>query len=177
MDEIVTQVQNLSLQDRQSLEEHFVILQETPEANGECILQGQTGDKIPWVRGDILLLLQSASVDQAEEANIAVQVEFREDYWKLTESLNHGKEGAFIQIADPLELGDQFPMVLYMPNGGEPIQVQCRVTWTNKYGKVTEDMGKGMAVKFLNLQPENKKKIDEFVQREKKKFELLGISN
>jgi Tfp pilus assembly protein PilZ len=104
-------------------------------------------------------------------------VEFRDDYWKPTENLNQGKEGAFIQIADPLELGDQFPMMLYMPNGGEPIEVQCKVTWTNKYGKVTKDMGKGMAVKFLTLQPENKKKIDEFVQKEKKKFELSGFPN
>jgi Tfp pilus assembly protein PilZ len=176
MDEIVTQVQNLSLQDRQNLEEHIVILQETPEADGDRILQGQTGDKIPWVRGDILLL-QNSGVDHAEEANVSVQVEFRDDYWKPTENLNQGKEGAFIQIADPLELGDQFPMMLYMPNGGEPIEVQCKVTWTNKYGKVTKDMGKGMAVKFLTLQPEDKKKIDEFVQKEKKKFELSGFHN
>jgi hypothetical protein len=38
-------------------------------------------------------------------------------------------------------------------------------------------MGKGMAVKFLNLQPETKKKIDEYIQAEKKKFELGGFPN
>lgn len=64
-----------------------------------------------------------------------------------------------------------------MPNGGDPIEVQCRVTWTNKYGKVTKDMGKGMAVKFLNLHPEKKKKIDEYIQSEKKKSELSGFQN
>ena len=124
-----------------------------------------------------IVLLQNSVVDQAEEANIPVQVEFREDYWKPTENLNQGKEGAFIQIEDPLELGDQFPMLLHVPNGAEPIEVQCRVTWTNKYGKVTKDMGKGMAVKFLNLHPEHKRKIDEFVQKEKKKFELTSFHN
>ena len=108
---------------------------------------------------------------------MSVQVEFRDDYWRPTENLPQGKEGAFIQLAAPLELGDQFPMLLYMPNGGDPIEVQCRVTWTNKYGKVTKDMGKGMAVKFLNLQPETKKKIDEYIQAEKKKFELGGFPN
>jgi Tfp pilus assembly protein PilZ len=176
MEEIVTQVQNLSLQDRQSLEEHIVILQETPETDGDEILQGQTGDKIPWVRGDIFLL-QNSGVDQAEEAKVSVQVEFRDDYWRPTENLNQGKEGAFIQIADPLELGDQFPMVLYMPNGGETIEVQCKVTWTNKYGKETKDLCKGMGIKFLNLKPESKKKIEECVEFQMKNFEIKGSVN
>jgi hypothetical protein len=64
-----------------------------------------------------------------------------------------------------------------MPNGGETIEVHCKVTWTNKYGKATTDMGKGMAVKFLNLQPETKKKIDKYIQAEKKKYELGGFPN
>jgi len=176
MEEIVTQVQNIPLQERQFLEDHIVMLQTTPETDEKKIFQGQTEEKVPWVRGDIFLL-QNSGIDQAEEAKLSVQVEFRDDYWRPTESLNQGKEGAFIQLSDPLELGDQFPMLLYMPNGGETIEVECKVTWTNKYGKVTKDMGKGMGVKFLKLQPEIKKKIDDYIQAEKKKFELRGFSN
>jgi len=176
MEEILTQVQNLSAQERQRLEDHIAILQTTPETDGEKILQGQTGEKVPWVRGDIFLL-QNSGGEQAEEVKRSVGVEFRDDYWRVTESLNQGREGAFIQMSDPLELGDQFPMLLYMPNGGEPIKVQCKVTWTNKYGKVMKDIGKGMGVKFLGLQSEVKKKIDEFIQSEKKKFELRGLHN
>jgi Tfp pilus assembly protein PilZ len=63
-----------------------------------------------------------------------------------------------------------------MPNGGEPIKVQCKVTWTNRY-KVTKDIGKGMGVKFLDLQPATKKKINEFIQSEKKKFELSSFQS
>jgi len=176
MEEIVTQVQSLPLQERQRLEDHIVMLQGTPDTDEKKIFQGQVGEKVPWVRGDIFLL-HNSGIDQAEQANISVQVEFRDDYWRPTDSLIQGKEGAFIQLAEPLELGDQFPMLLYMPNGGETIEVQCKVTWTNKYGKVTQDMGKGMAVKFLNLQPEIRKKIDDYIQAEKKKFELRGFHN
>jgi len=176
MDEIVNQVQSLPLQERQQLEDHIVMLQTTPETDEKKIFQGQTGEKVPWVRGDIFLL-RNSGIDQEEEAHISVQVEFRDDYWRPTENLIQGKDGAFIQMAEPLELGDQFPMVLHMPNGGDPIEVQCRVTWTNKYGKVTKDMGKGMAVKFLNLHPEKKKKIDEYIQSEKKRSELSGFQN
>ena len=173
MEEVLTQVQGLSLQERQRIEDHMANLQTIPETDGKKIFQGQIGEKVPWVRGDILLL-QSSGVDQAKELNISVQVEFRDDYWRTTEHMNQGKEGAFIQMADPLELGDQFPMVLHMPNGSEPIKVQCKVTWTNRY-KVTKDIGKGMGVKFLDLQPETKKNINEFIQSEKKKFELSGF--
>jgi len=176
MEEIVTQVQSIPLQERQRLEDHIVMLQSTPETDEKRILQGQTEEKVPWVRGDIFLL-RGSGIDQAEEANISVQVEFRDDYWRPTDSLIQGKEGAFIQLADPLELGDQFPMLLYMPNGSETIEVQCKVTWTNKYGKVTKDMDKGMAVKFLNLKPETKEKIDGYIQEEKKKSELIGFPN
>ena len=175
MEEILTQVQGLSLQERQRIEDHIANLQTIPETDGKKIFQWQTAEKVPWVRGDILLL-QNSGVDQGKELNISVQVEFRDDYWRTAEDMNQDKEGAFIQMADPLELGDKFPMILHMPNGGEPIKVQCKVTWTNRY-KVTKDIGKGMGVKFLDLQPATKKKINEFIQSEKKKFELSSFQS
>jgi Tfp pilus assembly protein PilZ len=177
MDEIVDQMQSLSSRERRRIDDHIVILQSGQKIDEKEFFQEQTEESIPWIRGAIVPAKESgADPNGAEKALLNVQVEFREDYWRPTESLTPGKEGAYIRMADPMELGDQFIMILYMPDGADPIEVQCKVTWTNKYGKETKDLGKGMGIKFLNLQPETRKKIEECVQFQKKSFQLRGVS-
>jgi Tfp pilus assembly protein PilZ len=178
MDEIVSQMQSLSSKERERIDEHIVILQTAQKIDEKEFFQEQIEESVPWMRGAILLPKESGANPQGDEkAVINVQVEFREEYWRAAESLTAGKEGAYIRMADPMELGDQFPMVLYMPDGADPIEVQCKVTWTNKYGKEIKDLGKGMGIKFLNLKPETRKKIEECVQFQKKNFQLRGLSN
>jgi Tfp pilus assembly protein PilZ len=60
-----------------------------------------------------------------------------------------------------------------MPDGGEPIELACKVIWTNKYGKETQDLRRGMGIKFLRLQPEVQKRIEEYIQSHKDKNLLL----
>jgi len=178
MDEIVNQIQSLSSRERERIDNHIVMLQTAPKSDEKEFSQVENEEGIPWVRGAIVLQ-KEGGVDHPidEKANIIVRVEFREDYWRPTQSLTQGKEGAFIQMTDPLELGDQFPMILYMPNGADPIEVQCKVTWTNKYGKEIKDLGKGMGIKFLNVKPEIRKRIDECIEFQKKNFEIKGTIN
>ncbi|MGD0623888.1 MAG: GAF domain-containing protein [Thermodesulfobacteriota bacterium] len=178
MDEIVNQVQSLSLNERQRIDDHIIMLQTAPKNDEKDFFQEQNEEGVPWVRGAIVLQKEGGVDAQIDEkANIIVRVEFREDYWRTAANLTLGKEGAFIQMTDPMELGDQFPMMLYMPNGADPIEVQCKVTWSNKYGKETKDLRKGMGVKFLKLEPESKKRIEECVQFQRKNFELRGVDN
>jgi hypothetical protein len=47
--------------------------------------------------------------------------------------------------------------------------VACKVTSTNQYAKETTDLRKGMGFKFLNLQPESKKRVEEYIQSHKDK--------
>lgn len=178
MDEIVNQVQSLSLNERQRIDNHIIMLQKPPQNDEKDLFQEQNEERVPWVRGAILLRKEGGVDAQIDEkASLIVRVELREDYWRPTANLTLGKEGAFIQMTDPMELGDQFPMMLYMPNGADPIEVQCKVTWTNKYGKETKDLRKGMGVRFLKLEPESRKRIEEFVQFQRKNFELRGVDN
>ena len=178
MDEIVNQMQSLSSKERQRIDDHIVMLQTPPKNDEKEFSQEQNEEGIPWVRGAIVLQKEGGTDHPIDEKmNIIVRVEFREDYWRPAQSLSQGKEGAFIQMTDPMELGDQFPMILYMPNGADPIEVQCKVTWTNKYGKETKDLGKGMGIKFLNLKPESRKKIEECVEFQVKNFEIKGSVN
>ena len=178
MDEIVTQIQSLSSKERQRIDEHIIMLQTAPQNDEKEFSLEQNEEKIPWMRGAIVLQKEGGGDQPVDEKmNKIVRVEFREDYWRPTQSLTQGKEGAFIQMTDPMELGDQFPMILYMPSGADPIEVQCKVTWTNKYGKETKDLGKGMGIKFLNLKPETKKKIEECIEFQRKNFEIRGSAN
>jgi len=178
MDEIVNQMENLSLRERERIDDHIIMLQADPKKDEKEFLQEQTGERVPWVRGAILLHKESGVDNHTDDkANIIVQVEFRDDYWRPTEGLIPGKEGAFIPMADPMELGDRFPLMLYMPDGADPIKVECKVTWTNKYGKETKDLRKGIGVKFLNLRPESRRKIEECIQFQRKNYQLDVIWN
>jgi hypothetical protein len=60
-------------------------------------------------------------------------------------------------------------------SAGEPIEVACKVTWTNQYAKETIHLRKGMGVKFLDLQPESKKRVEEYIQSHKDKNLFLKI--
>jgi Tfp pilus assembly protein PilZ len=52
---------------------------------------------------------------------------------------------------------------LHLPDGGEEVEVDGKVVWTNQYGKETQDLRRGMGVKFLNLQPEVQKRIQTYI--------------
>jgi Tfp pilus assembly protein PilZ len=68
-----------------------------------------------------------------------------------------------------LDLEDECLLKLYVPDGGEPLAVDCKVIWTNKYGKTSEKLRRGMGVKFLNLGHEDQNRIEEYIQTYKAK--------
>ena len=56
---------------------------------------------------------------------------------------------------------------LHLPDGGEELQVDCKVVWTNQYGRETQDLRRGMGVKFLKLQPEAQMRIQAYIESQK----------
>jgi Tfp pilus assembly protein PilZ len=68
-----------------------------------------------------------------------------------------------------MELGEQFVLKLRLPDGGGPIEMACKVIWTNKYGKESQYLRRGMGVKFLNLTDEVQKRVEEFIKSQEKK--------
>ena len=56
-----------------------------------------------------------------------------------------------------------------MTDGGGPIEMACKVIWTNKYGKESQGLRRGMAVKFVNLADDLQKRVEEFLKAQRKK--------
>jgi Tfp pilus assembly protein PilZ/GAF domain-containing protein len=75
-----------------------------------------------------------------------------------------GGGGLFIRTPNPLELGEKFLLRLHNGNGDEPIEVTCKVIWTNQYGKESKHLSRGMGVKFLDLRGEDRKKLQDYLK-------------
>ena len=143
-------------------------IQAEQKVEEEELQEDRAKGKIAWVQGTITVKEGSKKEEpginrrQDERVDTIVRVEFHDEFWGFTKNLSKG--GAFILTPDPMELGDEFVLKLHIPDGGEPIEVACKVVWTNKYGKETQDLRRGMGVKFLNLQPEVRTRIEEYLE-------------
>jgi len=137
------------------------------------IIEGPNKEKIAWAPGTVSLK-EEAGIDRRREERIetTVRAEFQEEYWGYTKNLSNG--GAFILSSNPLDLGDEILLKLHIPDGGEQIEVDCKVVWTNQYGRETQDLRRGMGVKFLNLRPEAQKRIQTYIEFEKNRGPRLG---
>jgi len=58
---------------------------------------------------------------------------------------------------------------LHMSDGGKPIEAACKVIWTNRYGKESTHLRRGMGVKFLNLSDDVQKRVEEYIKSQKKR--------
>jgi uncharacterized protein (TIGR02266 family) len=166
LDNILNQLQGLSLRERERIDSHILKLQADPKIDEKKFLEDQAQEKVAWVQGTIILK-EDSGIDRRKDERVEtrVRVEFDEEYWGFTKNLSKG--GASILTPDPMELGDEFLLKLFMPDGGEPIESACKVIWTNKYGKETKDLRRGMGIKFLGLQPEAQKRIEEHIRSHK----------
>jgi type IV pilus assembly protein PilZ len=121
-------------------------------------------------QGEIKITLMSelnAERRQDERIEEILQVEIENDILAQTANISEG--GVFIHTQNPLDLEEEFFLKLHIPDGKEPMEVLCRVVWTNKYGKESEELPRGMGVKFLKLRDESKRRIEEFIKMQKSK--------
>lgn len=102
---------------------------------------------------------------QDERLGETLQVEFEDSPFGQTVNISGG--GVFIRTPNPLDLEEEFLLKLHIPDGQEPMEALCKVVWTNKYGKESEELPRGMGVKFLRLQDELKRRIEEFIKIQK----------
>ena len=162
LDNIMNVLQGLSQREQQRIDSHIVILQSEQKVDEKEFFKTETNEKIPWAQGFIFPKENSAINRRKDERiEVTVRVEFDEEYWGLTQNLSNG--GAFILTPNPMDLGDEFLLKLHIANGGEPVEVACKVVWTNIYGKETEALRRGMGVKFLELRPEDQNRIQEYI--------------
>ena len=155
---ILDLMQDLAEVERKEVEEHVLQLlrlqrdaRETEKRAGAITLQGEAG------------------IERRLDERIGefLGVEFEDSL--LAQTMNISKGGAFIRTPSPLEIEEQFLLKLHIPDGLDPLDVLCKVVWSNQYGEERKDLPRGMGVKFLGLQPDSIKRIEEFIRLQKEK--------
>jgi Tfp pilus assembly protein PilZ/uncharacterized protein YeeX (DUF496 family) len=161
LDNILVQLQTLSEEERQRQEEHIGKLIKGRIFDEERPAEGQNGNEAGGADAMAHLAEElKINFHQDNREGERVQMELEDEYLSITGNTG---EGAFILTSNPLELGDQFSMKLHLFGGRDPMEVVCKVIWTNKYGKESKGFRRGMGIKFLNPQPEVQKRIKESI--------------
>jgi len=79
---------------------------------------------------------------------------------------NIGVGGVFIPTDHPMDSGTRLHVKINLPNGEKDLEVNCEVVWIRKQ-EISTPSGKfpsGMGVRFLNLSPEDKRKIERVIK-------------
>ncbi len=169
LDDILVQLQNLSQGEQRRIEEHIGSLFQTgktEETPTEELLQEK--GMAEGVEPVALTGGEDTPAEEKEPEDL-LRVSMEDGILTLMDDWMGG--GFFIRTPDPLDLGEQFPMKLYLSPGEAPLDISCKVVWTNKYGHETKGLQRGMGVKFLNLEPEVQKRVEESLQAQKLKWE------
>jgi uncharacterized protein (TIGR02266 family) len=169
LDNILNQLQGLSQKEKQRIDTHIIMIKAEQELDNNEFLEYKTNGKVPWAEATIILKDERRENERLE---IKVRVEFDEEHWGITENLSTG--GAFVLTNNPMDLGDEFLLRVHIPDGREPVEGECKVVWTNKYGKESNNLRRGMGIKFLKLQEENRIRIEEFIRAFKAKVLAAG---
>jgi uncharacterized protein (TIGR02266 family) len=163
LDNILAQLQSLSDREQQRIQNHISVIQAEEKAENQEFLERKTDERVPWTQGAILLKDEPGVERRSDERiEILVRVEFDEEYCCFTGDLSGG--GTFILTQNPMDLEDEFTLKIHIPDGREPVEVGCRVVWTNKYGKESKGLRRGMGVKFVKLKPGDQTRIEEFIE-------------
>jgi GAF domain-containing protein len=157
LDDLMGQLQSLSGEERRRIDNHIA-----------TFLSGFKGEKREVKH------LATAAEGGNGALRLAGEVTF-EDTPELTEKVqveieNSAKRGAgdlsqraiFIPTSNPRDLGEQFLLKLY-PVEGQPLELPCKVIFSNKYGKESQNLRRGMEIKFLDLPPELEKQVGDYL--------------
>jgi Tfp pilus assembly protein PilZ len=174
LDDILNQVQNLPDEERGRIEQHIGRLMQGQKASEKQFIEPQIGKGSTRVEAEVTLAGESGTHrGQEDRAEGMLRVEFADTSLSLADDLTLG--GVFIRTPNPMELGEQIVLKLHMSDGGEPIEMACKVIWTNKYGQESKHLRRGMGVKFLNLTEDIRKRVEEYLKSQKKKEPSLKV--
>jgi Tfp pilus assembly protein PilZ len=163
LDNILNQLQSLSDVERRRIEDHIGKLLPASILGANPPLSEQNEEV---VKGTLPVAEQAAFNQQADErVTKMLQVDVEGEPPAISQDLDGG--GFFIRTPNPLDLGEEFLLKLHLVEGEKPIEVECKVIWTNKYGKESRTLRRGMGVKFLNLSPEIQSRVETYIQSHK----------
>jgi type IV pilus assembly protein PilZ len=93
---------------------------------------------------------------------------------------NIGRGGVFIPTKKPLDRREKVTLKIFLPDGGEAVEVFGEVAWSRRVGKETPQgtYPQGMGVKFLNLAHEAKERIFRILrQRTVRDTQAMSLSH
>jgi|MudIll2142460700_1097286.scaffolds.fasta_scaffold238910_2 uncharacterized protein (TIGR02266 family) len=99
-------------------------------------------------------------------ADVNLEVRYRSTHdFMLAYAKNISGGGICIRTAKPLPLNSEVQLRFSLPGFPTPFEVKGLVVWTNPFGGQTA-FPTGMGIKFLEMSPDDKKVIDDFVRAE-----------
>ena len=158
MDDILNQLQSLSQDERKRIDEH--IGQILSQVKSKTSPENQPAEISSTEIGILHLPAEIQSADAAHFAEKA-QVEFESKAVKFAKDLT--TLNVFIPTADPKDLGEEFLMKLHLPDG-DPVQLTCRVIFSNRYGKESQNLRRGMGIKFIDPKPEHQRRLINYLR-------------
>ena len=80
---------------------------------------------------------------------------------------NISRGGVFIKTNHPMDRGTRFDLKISLPDGEKQLEVSCEVAWVRLKEQVTskEKFSPGMGIKFLNLSPEGRGRIERILHK------------
>ena len=103
---------------------------------------------------------------QSSRAHQPIEIVFKD-----TESFikayigNVGGGGLFIKTDESIELHETLVVRFYLPHDQEPLTAEGKVVWVTPKGVKNSSYPPGLGLKFIHINPEDKKRLDDFVSK------------
>jgi GAF domain-containing protein/Tfp pilus assembly protein PilZ len=158
LDDLMGQLQSLSGEERRRIDNHIA-----------TFLSGFKGERREGIHpvnaaaeggNGAIRLVGEVTFRDTPELTEKVQVEIENSAKRGGGDLNQA--AIFIPTANPRDLGEQFLLKVY-PTEGQPLDLPCKVIFSNKYGKESQNLRRGMEVKFLDLPAELERQLGDYL--------------
>jgi Tfp pilus assembly protein PilZ len=70
--------------------------------------------------------------------------------------------GAFVVCQEPLAMQDQLKIIINLPNS-EALPLNAEVVWSNANIPLDKVVNRGMGIKFINNEPEDRQQLQEAI--------------
>ncbi len=81
---------------------------------------------------------------------------------------NISQGGLFLSSSQTLKVGDKFPIEFVLPDKKTKVRCTCEVVWKKRYDKMGL-VSEGMGIRFVDLDPLQRKVIGEWIDKGEKK--------
>ena len=86
----------------------------------------------------------------------------------LAQTENVSQGGLFFSSRQPLKIGDRFPVEFVLPDNKTMFRCTSEVVWKKRYD-TAGIASEGIGVRFVDLEPSQKKILGDWIEREEEK--------